>query len=208
MSIIDRILSGDFDEENDSIKATAHPSTSIDASNQADAQVDPEDEEEDEEEEQEEEEDLEEEDLEEEDLEEDVSDSMAADADAPSEEYCANFMREHNLPMGKANRAFIGEAVTPKCSTFKSKEVKPAKADKTPKPKNSTTPVVDPTVKRGRGRPHKLTAHAVEVGRLYEEGVGTKALAEKFGVSVSCVINCLKVNNIQVRPKGRRRKST
>lgn len=191
MSIIDRILSGDFDEENDSIEATAHPSDARPDSDEEEESpaVDPDNDDEEPFEDEVDPEEEQEENEEDEDLEDDISNS--ADADVPSVEYCAEYVRQQDL---------IGAA--PKCSTVKTKEAKPAK------PKNSTNPIVDPAVKRGRGRPHKLTAHAAEVTRLYEEGVGTKALAEKFGVSVSCVINCLKVNNIQVRPKGRQRKST
>ena len=65
-----------------------------------------------------------------------------------------------------------------------------------------------PAVKRGRGAPFKLVESQDEVCRLYQEGVSAKTISEKFGVSVSCVINCLKRNSVTIRPKGRHRKSS
>ena len=56
-----------------------------------------------------------------------------------------------------------------------------------------------------RGAPFKLTEHLQEIVRLYDEGVGAKVIAEKFQVSVSCVINTLRRNNVSIRPKGRRK---
>jgi len=147
----------------------------------------------------------------------DVEDSTEVDLDRdlPSEDFCLDYM-EHNEIEAEP------ELAMPKNSTFKNpvketKETKKMEANTKTTPKNSTaTPATPATsaptssegakAKRGRGRPLKLNgANAEEAVRLYNEGVGAKVIGEKFGVSVSCVINCLKANNVSIRPKGRRK---
>lgn len=74
---------------------------------------------------------------------------------------------------------------------------------KTELPKQSVTETK--TNQGRRGAPHKLKEHMDEVSRLYQEGVNAKLLAEKYGVSVSCVINSLKRAGVEIRSKGRQK---
>lgn len=69
----------------------------------------------------------------------------------------------------------------------------------------TANPVTLETTKK-RGRPSKLSASAAELTSLYNSGVSAKTLAEKYSVSVSCVLNTLRSNGITIRAKGRTRK--
>jgi hypothetical protein len=143
----------------------------------------------------------------EDDGESDFEDPTDLDDDLPSEEYCDEYMKENNIEnadLQVRNSLFknLVSTPTPK-ETVKMNT--PANDTDTNKPKNSTTPSA-PDVKRGRGRPLKLTGdQADETVRLYNEGVGAKTIAQKWGFSVSCVLNCLKSRNVQIRGKGRRK---
>jgi len=215
-SVIDRILNGDFDDDDNKIdiKDCLVPDPDEDDEPSVD----------------EGEEDMEEfldDDSEDytDDTEEDYSEANS-DSDLPSEEFYADYIKQSKTEAGS-------KAMTPKNSISKNtmkdtKETEKMNTNTKTTPKNSATTttqnVFSPTTastskpgtvlakenkgKRGRGRPLKMDGtNAEEVVRLYSEGVGAKAIGEKFNVSVSCVINCLKSRNIAIRPKGRRKGS-
>lgn len=143
----------------------------------------------------------------EDDGESDFEDPTDLDDDLPSEEYCDEYMKENNIEnadLQVRNSLFKNPVSTPTPKETIKMDT-PANDTDTNKPKNSTTPSA-PDVKRGRGRPLKLTGdQADETVRLYNEGVGAKTIAQKWGFSVSCVLNCLKSRNVQIRGKGRRK---
>lgn len=205
MSIIDRILNGEFDEDNDSIRADdclvpgEYDEDKVDEGpdiDEDDADYDG---------------DEHSDDLPEED-DEDIEDTVDHDDDVPSEEYCEEYMKENSISAEPVLEM-------PKRTVTKTKEVSMNSksgntgnnnsASNSETPKKTTAPATPSTTgeKRGRGRPHKLAANASEVVSLYNEGVGAKTIADKFGVSVSCVINCLKSQKVEIRPKGRRKSS-
>lgn len=211
MSLIDRILNGDFDDEDDvSIPAikthnhrgsegTCSPARSVDPDEDEELVTD---------------EDEEFEDLPSEDIDDkDSTVIMEESSDIPSEEWMKEYMEENDLdvsepePVPTAPTQYVEK---PKQS--KVREIKKTMTNETNEtpaqttPKQSATKSADSGTKK-RGAPHKLTEHAEEVCRLYNEGVGAKTIAEKFSVSVSCVINTLKRNNVTIRPKGRRKTS-
>lgn len=140
---------------------------------------------------------------------EDFEDPTDLDDDLPSEEYCDEYMKENNIE---------NDALEVRNSVFKTPPTEPKTKKETVKmtttdtstndektPKNSTAQTTE-SGKRGRGRPLKLTGEqADETVRLYNEGVGAKTIAQKWGYSVSCVLNCLKARNVQIRGKGRRK---
>lgn len=207
MSIIDRILNGEFDEDNDSIRAD----DCLVPGEMDEDQVDegPDIDEDDGDYDDDEHDDLPEED------DEDIEDSYTIDDDVPSDEYCEEYMKENNI----SDEPVL---VAPKNSMERKKETKmdsknnkstasvpnnSASSSETPKQTTAPASTSSTETKRGRGRPHKLAANASEVVSLYNEGVGAKTIAEKYGVSVSCVINCLKSQKVEIRPKGRRKSS-
>jgi hypothetical protein len=85
------------------------------------------------------------------------------------------------------------------------------------KPKNSTTPTDEDTTtaetaSRGRGRPSKLVGKEKEVVNMYTGQNADKVwsageIAAEFSVSISCVLNCLRAQGVEIRPKGRRKSS-
>lgn len=193
-SMIDRILNGEFDDNDKEIEI--EDCLVPDPDDDDEPSVD------------EGEEDMEEIPEEDDDIED--SSEVDLDRDLPSEEFCLDYMEQNEIEVEP-------EMAMPKNSTFKNtvKETKETnKMDTNTKttPKNSAATPSAPisseetNAKRGRGRPLKLAGdNAKEAVRLYNEGVGAKVIGEKFGVSVSCVINCLKANNVAIRPKGRRK---
>ena len=203
-SIVDRILSGEFDDEElDQVQLSGSPtpSTSNSVNYAEDEDGDPGDEDEYDDEDQTvtEEEDMEEEELEE--LLEEVEDRVLEDRieeleDEYDTDYSNYVSKPESLPL-----------------TRKQKVSKPKKEPKTMtnKSKPATTATLSPPTKplaakttESRGRPHKLAAHFKELVRLYAEGLSTKAIAEQYKVSVACVITSLKLNGVTIRPKGRR----
>lgn len=210
MSIIDRILNGDFDDEQDSTPSTKTSSLRGSAGtkprNPEPAEEPHDDEEQDGVDEEEgTEEEWDESDWED-DMEGDIEDSSVVvlhDPDVPSEEYCRKVMQS----IDPASVVEAETAQAPKNSEFKkprkimTNENKPATNTVQPDaaPKNSTTENAKP------GRPAKLAAHTDEVVRLYGEGLSAKGIADKFGVSISCVFNCLKAAGVAIRPRGRRK---
>lgn len=218
MSLVDKILNGDFDDDEDiSIAASQIPSKcegeelqdqdveDQDESNEDDCPEgdwDPADETDEEDEEE----------LAEGEDEDDYDDSDEDDtpvdnSDVPSEAWMREYMLENGIPNEEpelataASTQYVEKPKQSKVRTIKSMNTTPENT-----PKQSTTKVDTADAKK-RGAPYKLSEHAEEVCRLYNEGVGAKVIAEKFTVSVSCVINTLKRNNITIRPKGRRKAS-
>ena len=145
--------------------------------------------------------------------EEDTAVIVEASSDIPSEEWMKEYMKESKLYVSKSESA----PTAPTQYVEKPKQSKVREINKTMNnetnettvqttPKQSATKSADASTKK-RGAPYKLTEHANEVCRLYTEGVGAKTIAEKFSVSVSCIINTLKRNDVTIRPKGRRKTS-
>jgi hypothetical protein len=208
MGIIDRILSGEFDEEKDSVKSV--PPTQ--AQNGKSRITDP-DEDEDE---------LEDEDeTPRDDFEnlptEEVDDSAEEFiiSDIPDDEYMREYSLEHDIEVFDGPE-LVGAAPTQYVEKPKQSKVRETGKKKTMSNPTNNTAETNPkqsitkaetTGAKKRGAPHKLGDNTAEVCRLYSEGVGAKDIADKFGVSVSCVINTLKRNNIAIRPKGRRKTS-
>ena len=210
MSLIDRILNGEFDDES-KVVAPANKATAAQTKPRA---TDPD----------EDEEELDDEDTPMDDDEgefddppfEEVddqadSDMIQADSDIPSEEWMREYVKENGIEVvdetelvTTAQTQYIEKPKQSKVREIKKTMSTTENTQETPKPKQSAA---TEGVKK-RGAPYKLVEHAEEVCRLYTEGVGAKTIAEKFGVSVSCVINTLKRNNVAIRPKGRRKAST
>ena len=156
-----------------------------------------------------------------EDEEEDEGYSPDPNDDFPSDEYYEEYMEDNNLQVVPEPAAPVGAKYTKfRTDDDNSTQDKPkvnmkktttTNVESTETPKNATTPT--PTTNTGtatakrRGRPSKLIGHEAVVARLYNEGVSTKTLSEKFTCSVSSVINCLRGQNVQIRPKGRRKGS-
>lgn len=208
MSLIDRILSGEFDD--DSKKPV--PAKSVTKQSKPKA-TDP-----DEDEDELDDEDTpmdggdEFEDLPSEEVDDGAnSDTIEANSDIPSDEWMMEYAKENGIEIvdetelvTTAQTQYIEKPKQSKVREIKKTMSTPESTQETSKPKQSTA--TEGTKKRGA--PYKLVEHAEEVCRLYTEGVGAKTIAEKFGVSVSCVINTLKRNNVAIRPKGRRKAST
>jgi hypothetical protein len=211
MSLIDRILNGDFDDKDDvsipaikthnhrGSKGTCSPARSADPNEDEELVTD----------EEEEFEDLPSEDIDD----KDSTVIMEESSDIPSEEWMKEYMEENDLdvsepePVPTAPTQYVEKPKQSKVREIKktmNNETNETPAQTTPK--QSATKSADAGTKK-RGAPHKLTEHADEVCRLYNEGVGAKTIAEKFSVSVSCVINTLKRSNVTIRPKGRRKTS-
>jgi|GEM_PF-3332362 len=206
MSIVDRILNGEFDDEN--IKVDEGNDLTPDS----DEELDDIDEVYlDEEEEEEEEEFFEE--IPSEEV-EDLNSTTTMSDDTPSEEWMKEYAKKNNIEIVNeselAATASVPYVEKPKQS--KVREINKKKDTMTTHSTNvNNTPkqsVASSTEHKKRGAPHKLKDNLENVVRFYNEGVGAKQIAEKFGVSVSCVINTLKRNNIAVRPKGRRSNDT
>ena len=202
-SIVDRILSGEFDDEElDQVQLSGSPtpSTSNSVNYAEDEDGDPGDEDEyDDEGDQTvtEEEDMEEEELEE--LLEEVEDRVLEDRieeleDEDDTDYSNYVSKPESLPLTRKQKVSKPKK-EPKTMTNKSKPATTATLSPPTKPSKTT---------EGRGRPHKLAAHFKEIVRLYTEGLSTKAIAEQYKVSVACVIASLKANGATIRPKGRR----
>ena len=186
-NIIDRILSGDFDEDNESAQAVSKPSTNGSTTPE---HVSVEDEE----------------DSDFEDLcisadETDCGDQEPVQ-DVPSDAWVKRHCKKNGIEL--AEMAMAGPAPTqyiekPKQSKFTTtKQFEPAAA-----PKQSTTDSSEAVKKKGA--PYKLLEHVDEIVRLYTSGVSTKGIAEKYSVSVSCIIGTLKRNNVTIRAKGRQK---
>jgi hypothetical protein len=141
--------------------------------------------------------------------------------DFPSDEYCEEYMEENGIERMPEPMAPVGAKYTkfrtednannmeqPKVN-IKKNTVNNSESQETPK--NATNPSSGSeggaTTAKRRGRPSKLVGHEAEVARLYTEGVSTKLISEKFACSISSVINCLRGQNVEIRPKGRRKGS-
>jgi hypothetical protein len=215
MSIIDRILNGEFDDkDNVNLLAPQTSSQCESAETSASAHLPHYDEDEDEEiatDEDEEFDDTSSEEVGDEDEEfyDDDEESMQDYSDIPSDKWLREKALEEDIseskPVPNTSTQYIEK---PKQSKVrKTKKTMTNKINETPannSPKQSVAQSAERITKR-RGAPHKLTEHGEEVCRLYREGVGAKPIAEKFSVSVSCIINLLKRNNVTIRPKGRRK---
>lgn len=204
MSIVDRILNGEFDDNDKKPKVAAEA-------------VDPEEVEEEEVEEEEDEE-VNTDDSSPEIDEEEEEDFY--DPDAPSSEFMADYEKENvgevleDITPAKNRSVYIAgpkQSLTPDnkpmqdAPTPKVEKIKVEKTKSTPK--QSTTK--EPTTKASRkGPPYKLVAESEEVCRLYNEGVRAQLIAQQFNVSITCVINCLSRNGVTIRPKGRRKQNT
>jgi hypothetical protein len=206
-SLVDRILRGDFTQEfnNDAPDVNPDPDGT-----ETDIQYGDEEEIVEDEEYEEDEED-----------EEDEGYSPDPDPDFPSDEYCEEYMQENGIetapepamPVGAKYTKFRTDD-TPNNSTQEQPKVNTIKntvnnSNSQPAPKNAAASDAaegTATTKR-RGRPSKLVGHEAEVVRLYGEGVSTKLISEKFACSISSVINCLRAQNVEIRPKGRRKGS-
>lgn len=206
MGIIDRILSGEFDEENESIVAKDMTELQSGKAKITDPEED--------------EDELDDEDTPRDDFEdlpsEEVDDSAedVTMSDIPDDEFMREYTLENNIEVfdgpelvGAAPTQYVEKPKQSKVRETGKKQKNMTDTNNTTTestPKQSTTKA-DTTGTKKRGAPHKLGENTAEVCRLYTEGVGAKAIAEKFGVSVSCVINTLKRNNVTIRPKGRRK---
>jgi hypothetical protein len=202
MGIIDRILSGEFDEEKDSVKAKNGGQLQSGKAKITDPEED--------------EDELDDDETPRDDFEnlptEEVDDSAGnyTISDIPDDNFMREYTLENNIEVFDG-RELVGAAPTQYVEKPKQSKVRETGKKKTmttndteTTPKQSTTKT-DTAETKKRGAPHKLGDNTAEVCRLYTEGVGAKLIAEKFGVSVSCVINTLKRNNITIRPKGRRK---
>lgn len=204
MNIVDRLLNGEFEDDNEEISIQSTKTSSMRGSKGTFAKSQPaptpdpdEDEETDEDEQEWDESDWEIE------TGEDIDDSVViSDPDMPSEEYCRKVMQ--SIDPDSVVEEEVASA--PKNSEFKNKK-KAMSTPETPKtkptvdsnPKNSTAENIKP------GRPAKLSAHTDEVVRLYNEGLSAKGIADQYSVSISCVFNCLKAAGVAIRPRGRRK---
>jgi DNA-binding CsgD family transcriptional regulator len=153
------------------------------------------------------------------DEEEDEGYSPDPNDDFPSDEYCEEYMEENGIeaipeppaPVGAKYTKFKTDDNTSKEQKPKVNMTKDSNIVESEQPKNAATPA--PAANAGtatgkrRGRPSKLIGNEDEVVRLYTEGVSTKTISEKYGCSVSSVINCLRSRNVTIRPKGRRKGS-
>jgi hypothetical protein len=210
MSLIDRILNGDFDDEQDSVPSV-RTSSLRGSEGTKPRHTDPTDEPLEDEEEDMTEEEFE--DIPSEEVDDEEPDViMEADSDIPSDEWMKEYAAENGLDLEEPEPALA--APTQYVEKPKQSKVREINKNKNMTTENTNTPAENTpkhsttktsTDAKKRGAPYKLTEHAEEVCRLYNEGVGAKTIAEKFGVSVSCVINTLKRNNIAIRPKGRRK---
>lgn len=201
MSIVDRILNGEFDDEDVKMPEDQDPKSSPDENL-------------DESEDEGYESDEEFEEIPSEEI--DDSDSITTMSDdIPSDEWMQEYAKENNIEIVDESDLTMAASAPyvekPKQSKVreinKKKDTMTTQSNNTPKQSATTTPATGTDSKK-RGAPHKLKDNLDEVIRLYNEGVGAKQIAEKFGVSVSCVINTLKRNNVSIRPKGRRKSET
>jgi DNA-binding CsgD family transcriptional regulator len=183
--LIDRILNGEFEDSDNTLEA--------DASVCQDAEMeDPTEEEElleDEEEEFEE--------IPSEEVDDEYNNYDNQTPDEPSEEWleknCAPVAQYVEMP--KQSRTKEPENKTMETPNETPKQSVTASPDTT---KSSSEP-------KRRGAPHKLKDNVEEVCRLYAEGCSALQIGKQFGVSVSCVINTLKRNGVDVRSKGRQK---
>ena len=206
MNIVDRILKGEFDDNEKKPKVAAEA-------------VDPEEVEEDEEGEEEVEED---EEVDTDDSSPEIDEEEEEefyDPDAPSSEFMADYAKENagevieDITPAKNRSIYVAgpkQSLTPDNKLMEdapAPKVEKTKVEKTKSaPKQSTTK--EPTTKSSRkGPPYKLVAESEEVCRLYNEGVRAQLIAQQFNVSITCVINCLSRNGVTIRPKGRRKQN-
>jgi len=70
---------------------------------------------------------------------------------------------------------------------------------------SSDVQLQEPSKSGRRGAPHKLGPVQAEVCELYATGASSKAIAAKYGVSVTCVISTLRRCGVTIRSKGRQR---
>lgn len=210
MGLIDRILNGEFDDENESLAATKPGKLGGIATGGKSKITDP-DEDEDELDDEEETPRDDFEDL----PSEEVDDCTPQSDDIPDDEFMMEYAVENGIEVidetelvGTAPAQYVEK---PKQSKVREINKKSTMTDTTNNttgtpttPKQSTTKTESTGTKK-RGAPHKLAQHTEEVCRLYNENVGAKLIAEKFGVSVSCVINTLKRSGVTIRSKGRRK---
>ena len=210
MNIVDRILKGEFDDNEKKPKVAAEA-------------VDPEEVEEDEEGEEEEiEEDEEDEEVDTDKTSHEIDEEEEEefyDPDAPSSEFMADYAKENagevieDITPAKNRSIYVAgpkQSLTPDNKLMEdapAPKVEKTKVEKTKSaPKQSTTK--EPTTKSSRkGPPYKLVAESEEVCRLYNEGVRAQLIAQQFNVSITCVINCLSRNGVTIRPKGRRKQN-
>ena len=186
-NIIDRILSGDFDEDNESAQAVSKPSTRGSGRTELSTEDD---------------EATESEDAYPTEDESDCGD-QEPDQDVPSDAWVKRHCKENGIKLSEM--AMAGPAPTqyiekPKQSKFTAPNQPVAV------PKQSTTESSEAVKKRGA--PFKMLEHVEEIVRLYTAGVSTKVIADKYSVSVSCIIGTLKRNNVTIRAKGRRKSET
>lgn len=156
----------------------------------------------------------------EEDDEEVFEDPTDTDDDLPDEEYCLEYMETNGIeivpeppePVGAKYSKFRDTEETankeqPKVNTKKTAIDAPKNAT-TPTPAAETT---ETKTTGRRGRPSKLIGKETEVVQMYQgqtadkQQVSAADIAEKFGVSISCVLNCLRAQGVEIRPKGRRK---
>lgn len=201
MSIVDRILNGEFDDEDvkmpEDQDPKSNPDEDLDESEDEGYESDKEFEE------------IPSEEIDDSDLITTISD------DIPSDEWMQEYAKENNIEIvdesdliTAASAPYVEKPKQSKVREInKKKDTMTTQSNNTPKQSATTTPAAGTDSKK-RGAPHKLKDNLDEVIRLYNEGVGAKQIAEKFGVSVSCVINTLKRNNVSIRPKGRRKSET
>lgn len=215
-SIVDRILSGEFDDEElDQVQLSGSPtpstSNSVNYAEDEDGDPGDEDEYDDDDDDDEDQTVTEEEDMEEDELEElleEVEDRVLEDRieeleDEDDTDYSNYVPRPESLPLSKKQKV-LKTKKEPKTMKNKSKSTLASTATLSP----PTKPSLAAKTTEGRGRPHKLTAHFKEIVRLYTEGLSTKVIAEQYKVSVACVIASLKLNGATIRPKGRRKQNT
>jgi transposase-like protein len=218
MSIVDRILNGEFDDNNVKMPEYLDPK-SIPDKDSEDVE-DTEDTEDTEDEGYESDDEFYESPDEFEEIPcEDIDDSDSITKmsdDVPSDEWMQEYVKKNDIKiinefdLRKAAPApYIEKPKQSKVREInKNKNTMTTQSNNAPKQSANTTLNTTDALASKRGAPHKLKLVLNEVVRLYNEGVGAKQIAEKYGVSVSCVINTLKRNDISIRPKGRRKSET
>ena len=207
MGLIDRILNGEFDDENESLAATKPGKLGGIVTGGKSKITDPEEDED----ELDDDEETPRDDFE--DLpSEEVDDCTPHSNDIPDDDFAKEYALDNGIEIidetelvGAAPAQYVEK---PKQSKVREINKKKTMKDTTNNTPDTTTPKQSTTKATGtkkRGAPHKLAEHTEEVCRLYNENVGAKLIAEKFSVSVSCVINTLKRAGVAIRPKGRRK---
>jgi len=215
MNLIDRILKGDFnDKENVDVPATkTHNQQDLEATCSSELPFNPDEEEEEVATDEDGDEDFDEYFSSEDVNDENTDDTPETDLDIPSDEWVEEHIKENKFDTSKSEPVLTASTqYVEKPKQSKVRKIKKTMDNKTNEtsaqtaPKQSTTKSADEGTKK-RGAPHKLTENADEACRLYTEGVSARTIAEKFLVSVSCVISTLKRNNVPIRQKGRRKTS-